>query len=145
MLYAAFAGGVPYMFLSSALSPEAKRAFEGWFVIFMMMIMLGELYLRSSTPAAIAMQFAQHNAVVQDAVGNVQHAHLNWIGNIHYEGNDGWASFKLHLKGAREDGTMDITLQRQRGQWNVVGGSITTDSGRAIPIGESVAARTDTR
>jgi hypothetical protein len=133
------------MFLTSRLSPEAKRAFEGWFVIFLMMIMLGELYLRSSTPAAVAMQFAQHNAVVEDAVGNVEHAHLNWIGNIHYEGNDGWASFKLHLNGDRDNGTMDLTLQRQRGQWNVVAGRIVTDSGRAITIGENTTARADAR
>jgi len=133
------------MFLTSRLSPEAKRAFEGWFVIFLMMIMLGELYMRSSTPAAVAMQFAQHNAVVQNAVGNVEHARLNWIGNIHYEGNDGWASFKVHLNGDRDNGTMDVTLERQRGQWNVVAGRITTDSGRAIAIGENSTARADER
>ena len=133
------------MLRSIRLSAEAKRAFEGWFVIFLMMIMLGELYLRSSTPAAVAMQFAQHNAVVQNAIGNVEHAHLNWIGNIHYEGNDGWASFKVHLNGDRDNGTMDVTLQRERGQWNVVAGHITTDSGRAISIGESATAQADAR
>jgi hypothetical protein len=121
---------------SIRLSAEAKRAFQGWFVIFLMMLMLGELYMRSSTPAAVALQFAQHNAVVQDAVGNVEHARLNWIGNIHYEGNDGWASFKLHLKGDRANGTMDLTLQRQRGEWNVAAGRIVTDTGHVVTIGE---------
>ena len=126
------------------LSPELKRAFEGWLVIFLMIIMLGELYLRSSTPAAVAMQFAEHNAVVQSAVGNVKHAYLNWIGHIHYEGNAGWASFEVHLKGDRDNGTMDVMLERQRGRWNVVAGSITTDSGRAITIGDNTTAQSDT-
>ena len=124
------------MLRSIRLSPEAKRAFQGWFVIFLMMLMLGELYMRSSTPAAVALQFAQHNAVVQDAIGNVEHARLNRIGNIHYDGSDGWASFKMHLKGDRANGTMDLTLQRQRGEWNVAAGRIVTDSGHVVDIGE---------
>jgi hypothetical protein len=124
------------MLRSIKLSPDAKRAFEGWFVIFLMMIMLGELYMRSSTPAAVAMQFAQDSPTVQQVVGNVQHAHLNWIGNIHYNGNAGWASFKLHLTGDRANGTMDVIVQRQRGQWNVASGRIVTDSGQVVTIGE---------
>jgi len=124
------------MFRGFTISAEARRAYQGWFVIFLMMLMLGEVYMRSSTPAAIAMQFAQHNPVVQGAVGNVEHARLNWIGNIHYDGSDGWASFKMHLKGDRDNGTMDLTLQRQRGQWNVAGGRIVTESGHVVTIGE---------
>lgn len=122
------------MMRSIRLSPEARKAFQGWFVIFIMMIMLGELYLRTSTPAAVALQFAQHNAVVQDAVGGVEYAHLNWIGNIHYSGEDGWASFKVHLKGERANGTMEVTLQRERGTWNVTGGRIDTTDGRSVEI-----------
>jgi hypothetical protein len=135
--------GALYMLRIRTLSPELKRAFEGWLVIFLMIIMLGELYLRSSTPAAVAMQFAEHNAVVQNAVGNVKHAYLNWIGHIHYEGNDGWASFEVNLKGDRDNGTMDVMLERQRGRWNVVSGRITTDSGRAITIGDNTTAQSD--
>jgi hypothetical protein len=116
------------------LSPDARKAFQGWFVIFIMMIMLGEVYLRSSTPATVALQFALHNAAVQDAVGGVKYAHLNWIGNIHYDGEDGWASFKVHLKGARANGTMEVTLQRERGAWNVTGGSVETNDGRIVEI-----------
>jgi len=118
------------------MSSEAKRAFQGWFVIFLMMIMLGEVYLRSSTPAAVALNFAEHNAVVQNAVGGVEHARLNWIGSIHYEGNDGWASFKMHLVGARTNGTIDLTLQRQSGEWNVASGRLVTDSGLVVKITE---------
>jgi len=129
--------GVLKMLRSISISPDARKALEGWFVIFLMMIMLGELYMRQSTPAAIALQFAQHNPVVQDAVGNVEHARLNWMGNIHYDGEDGWASFKVHLKGARASGTMDVTLERQRGEWNVAGGRIVTNKGRVVEIGDS--------
>ena len=124
------------MLPSIRLSPEAKRAYQGWFVIFLMMLMLGELYMRGSTPAAVAIQFAQHNAAVQEAIGNVEHARLNWIGNIHYDGSDGWASFKMHLKGDRANGTMDLTLQRQRGEWNVAAGRMVTDNGHVVTIGE---------
>ena len=98
--------------------------------------MLGEVYLRSSTPAAVALDFAKHNPVVQNAVGGVEHARLNWIGNIHYEGNDGWASFKVHLSGARTNGTINLTLERQSGEWNVASGRLVTDSGRVIEITE---------
>jgi len=125
------------MLRSISISADARKAFQGWLVIFLMMVMLGELYLRTSTPAEVALQFAQHNAVVQDTVGGVEHARLNWIGNIHYDGSDGWAAFKVHLKGARANGTMDITLQRQRGAWNVASGRIVTDQGRIVEIGES--------
>jgi hypothetical protein len=129
--------GVLNMLRSLRISPDARKAFEGWFVIFVMMIMLGELYMRQSTPAAVALQFAEHNAVVQETVGNVEHAHLNWIGNIHYDGEDGWASFKVHLKGARANGTMDVTLQRQRGEWNVAGGRIVTNQGQVVELKDS--------
>jgi hypothetical protein len=122
-----------------SISQEAKRAFQGWFVIFLMMTMLGEVYLRSSTPAAVALNFAEHNAVVQDAVGGVEQARLNWIGNIHYDGNHGWASFKMHVIGARTNGTMDVTLQRQRGEWNVAQGRLVTDSGKVVRIDEHLS------
>jgi hypothetical protein len=130
------------MLRAISISPEAKRAFQGWFVIFLMMIMLGEAYLRSSAPAAVALNFAEHNAAVQTAVGGVAHARLNWIGHIHYEGNDGWASFEVHVIGARTSGTMDVTLQRQRGHWNVASARLVTDSGRVVEVTES-ANRTD--
>ena len=119
------------------LSPDARKAFQGWCVIFIMMIVLGELYLRSSTPAALALQFAEHNPVVQDAVGGVEHARLNWIGNIHYDGEQGWASFGVYLKGARAEGTVDVNLQRERGKWNVVSGRLITDDGRLVELGEA--------
>jgi hypothetical protein len=127
------------MLRAMSISPQAKRAFQGWFVIFLMMIMLGEVYLRSSTPAAVALNFAEHNAAVQDAVGGVEQARLNWIGNIHYDGNDGWASFKMHVIGARTNGTMDVTLQRQRGEWNVAQGRLVTDSGTVVRIDEHLS------
>jgi hypothetical protein len=130
------------MLRAISISPEAKRAFQGWFVIFLMMIMLGEVYMRSSTPAAVALNFAEHNAAVQNAVGGAAHAQLNWIGHIHYEGNEGWASFEMYVTGARTSGTMDITLQRQRGHWTVAGGQLVTDSGSVIKITEP-ANRTD--
>jgi len=122
------------MLRAISISPDAKRAFEGWFVVFLMVIMLGEVYMRSSTPATVALDFAEHSAVVQEAVGGVEHAQLNWIGNIHYDGNDGWASFEMQVMGARTNGTIDITLQRQRGRWNVAGGRLVTDSGRVVRI-----------
>src|ERR1700682_5487797 len=100
--------GTHQMLSAKRVSPELKHAFEGWIVIFLMVIMLGEVYLRSSTAAAVALNFAQHNAVVQSTVGRVEHARLNWIGNIHYDGSDGWASFKMHVTGGRTNGTMDI-------------------------------------
>ena len=84
-----------------------------------MVIMLGEVYMRSSTPATIALDFAEHNPAVQEAVGGVEHAQLNWIGNIHYDGNEGWASFEVQVTGARTNGTIDVMLQRQRRRWNV--------------------------
>jgi hypothetical protein len=118
------------------ISQEARKAFQGWLVIFVLMIMLGEVYMRSSTPAAIALNFVQHNPVVQNAMGGVERTRLNWIGNIHYDGNEGWASFKMHVIGGHTNGTMDVTLQRERGQWNVISGTLVTDSGRIVTITE---------
>jgi hypothetical protein len=124
------------MLRSISISREARRAFQGWFVIFVVMVALGEFYLRSSTPAAVALNFAEHNAMVQDAVGGVEHARLNWIGHIHYDGNDGWASFEMQVIGARASGTMDVTLERRRGKWNVSNGQLVTDSGRVVKIAD---------
>jgi hypothetical protein len=99
-----------------------------------MIATLGEVYLRGSAPAAVALSFARHDGTVQTAVGEVEHARLNWIGHIHYEGSDGWASFEVRVTGARTTGTLDVILQRQRGIWNVAGGHLVTDSGRALAI-----------
>jgi hypothetical protein len=121
-------------------SEEGRRAFQGWIVIFLMMVMLGELYLRSSTPAAIALSFAEHDAVVQKAMGGVEHARLNWIGNIHYDGDEGWATFKMYVQGARSSGSMDVILQRQRGEWSVASGRLVTDSGEVVSIDEHLSS-----
>jgi hypothetical protein len=119
---------------------KAPQAFEKLIVIFVVMIFLGELYLRTSTPAAVALTFTEHNADVQTAVGGIEEARLGWVGNIHYAGNDGWASFAMHITGARTNGTMDITLQRQHGQWNVESGRLVTDSGHVIKVSETTKA-----
>jgi hypothetical protein len=129
-------GGGSEMLRSISIPQEARRAFQGLLIIFLVMAVGGELYLRSSTPAAVALNFAEHNAIVQDAVGGVEHARLNWIGHIHYDGRDGWASFEVHLIGARTNGTVDVTLQRRRGQWNVAAGQLVTDSGRVVTIAD---------
>ncbi len=118
------------------ISPEATRMFKGWLVILVMMITFGELYLRSSTPAAVALNFAEHNVAVQKAVGGVENARLNWIGHIHYEGIDGWASFALQVTGARTNGTMDVILKVQSGHWVVSSGRLITDAGRTLTITE---------
>ena len=116
---------------------KALDAFPKLIVIFIAMAMLGEVYLRSSAPAAMALAFTEHNAAVQSAVGGVEDARLNWIGSIHYDGNDGWASLAMHVTGARTNGTIDVTLQRQHGEWKVSSGRLRTDSGRVIEIAES--------
>ncbi len=126
--------GAQKMLRAISISPDAKRAFEGWFVVFLMVIMLGEVYMRSSTPATVALDFAEHNPAVQEAVGGVEHAQLNWIGNIHYHGNEGWASFEVQVTGARTNGTIDVMLQRQRRRWNVMSAQLVTDSGRVVSI-----------
>lgn len=130
-----FPGGSE-MLRSISIPQEARRAFQGLLVIFIVMAVGGEFYLRSSTPAAVALNFAEHNAIVQDAVGGVEHARLNWIGHIHYDGADGWASFEVHLTGVRTNGTVDVTLQRRRGHWNVAAGQLVTDSGRVVTIAD---------
>jgi|SRR5208282_478582 hypothetical protein len=119
---------------------KALQAFEKLTVIFVVMIFLGELYLRTSAPAAVALTFTQHNAAVQSAVGGVENARLGWIGNIHYAGNQGWASFAMHITGARTNATMAITLQREHGRWNVESGRLVTDSGHAIEVSETAKA-----
>src|SRR5487761_898094 len=116
------------------MSQELRRGLEGWAVMFMLAVLSSGLYLHHSTPAELALQFAEHDAAVQEAVGGVEDAKLGWIGNIHYAGDKGWASFKMHLVGGRTNGTMDITLQRQLGKWNVASGKLVTDSGHIVKI-----------
>jgi len=72
--------------------------------------------------------------------GGIENARLGWIGNIHYAGNDGWASFAMHITGARTSRTMDITLQRQHGRWNVASGRLVTDSGHVIEVSVTTKA-----
>jgi hypothetical protein len=124
------------MLRAISISREASRAIGGWVVIFFLTIMLGEAYLRHSTPAALALNFTQHSAAVQNAVGGTVHARLKWIGHIHYDGDGGWASFAVQVSGARTNGTTDLTLRRQREQWNVLTGRLRTDSGRVIEVTE---------
>ncbi len=72
--------------------------------------------------------------MVQESVGGIEDARLGWIGNIHYAGTDGWASFNLHVIGARANGTVDITMQRQLGKWTVTDAELVTDSGQVVKI-----------
>jgi hypothetical protein len=115
-------------------SRELIRGLEGWAVVFMLTVLSSAMYVHRSAPAELALQFAEHDAAVQEAVGGVEKAKLGWIGNIHYAGNNGWASFKMHVVGGRTNGTMDITLQRQLGKWNVAVGKLVTDSGHIVKI-----------
>ena len=124
------------MVRAMSIWPPASRAFGAWVAIFLMTILLGEVYLRNSTPAAVALNFTARSAAVQNAVGGAMHTRMNWIGHIHYEGDDGWASFAMQVTGPRATGTMDITLQRRRGRWNVAGGRLVTDAGQTVEIAE---------
>lgn len=126
---------------------EAIWALGSWVVIFLITIALcvtflitialGELYLRNSTPAAVAMAFAEQNPAVQNTIGGAVNARLNWIGSIHYDGDASWAIFRLQLSGVHNHGTMDVTLQRRHGQWNVAKGHLVTDSGQAIEVSDT--------
>ena len=116
------------------ISRETVKGLESWAVVFMLTVLCSAAYVHHSTPAELALQFAEHDAVVQEAVGGVETAKLGWIGNIHYAGSNGWASFKMHVVGGRTNGTMDITLQRQLGKWNVASGKLVTDTGHIVKI-----------
>ncbi len=117
---------------------EALWAFGSWAVVFLLTIALGELYLRNSTPAAVAMAFAEQNPAVQNTIGGAVDARLSWIGSIHYDGDASWATFRLQLSGALTNGTIDVALQHRHGQWNVANGRLVTISGQAVEISESV-------
>ena len=121
---------------------EGVWAFGSWMVVFLLTLALSELYLRNSTPAAVAMAFAEQNAAVQNTIGGVVDARLNWIGSIHYAGDASWATFRLQVSGALAHGAIDVTLQRLHGRWNVANGYLVTDSGQAVEISQS-APQTD--
>jgi hypothetical protein len=132
----------PKILRSISIPREALWAFGSWAIVLLITAALGEVYLRSSTPAAVALAFTERNAAVQGMVGGAVHAQLNWIGSIHYEGDASWATFRMEVSGARANATMDLTLQRQAGQWNVANGRLIMDSGQIaqIPV---MANRTD--
>jgi hypothetical protein len=118
---------------------QAMWAFGSWAVVFLLTIALGELYLHNSTPAAVAMAFAEQNPVVQDTIGGTVDARLNWIGSIHYDGDASWATFRLQVSGVLNNGTMDVTLQRRHSQWNVADGHLVTATGRVVEISDTAA------
>ena len=117
------------------ISADLRRGLCGWSVIFVLTVLLGEFYVRSSTPAAIAMNFAEHDVAVQSAVGGVEMAKLGLVGSIHYAGTEGWASFRMHVIGMRTNGILEINLQRALGKWNVANARLTTDTGEVVKIG----------
>jgi hypothetical protein len=118
---------------------EAIWAIGSWTIVFLLTIALGELYLRNSSPAAVAMAFVEQNSAVQNTIGGAMDARLNWIGSIHYNGDASWATFRVQLSGALTKGTMDVTLQRSHGHWNVASGHLVTASGQAVEISRSGA------
>ncbi len=126
------------MLRAISIPREGVWAFGSWVVVFLLTIALGELYLRNSIPAAVALAFAEQNAAVQNTIGGAVDARLNWIGSIHYDGDASWATFRLQLRGALTNGTMDVTLQRRRDQWNVAEGYLVTDSGQAVELSQAV-------
>ena len=117
------------------MSADLRRGLCGWSVIFVLTVLLGEFYVRSSTPAALALSFAEHDPVVQSAVGGVETARLGLIGSIHYAGSGGWASFKMHIIGMRTNGTLDVSLERAMGKWTVASARMHTDAGQTVKIG----------
>jgi hypothetical protein len=122
---------------ANVIPREAIWALLSWSAVLLLMAALGEIYLRNSTPAAVALTFSEHNAAIQSAVGGDVHAQLNWIGSIHYEGDQSWASFSLQIEGARRHGSMDVTLQRQHDKWTVTTGRLVTDSGSVVQVSEA--------
>ena len=98
------------MLRSISIPREALWAFGSWAIVLLITAALGEVYLRSSTPAAVALAFTERNAAVQGMVGGAVHAQLNWIGSIHYEGDASWATFRMEVSGARANATMDVDV-----------------------------------
>ena len=123
------------MIRRTKMSAELRRGLCGWSVIFVLTVLLGEFYVRSSTPAALALSFAEHDPIVQSAVGGVETAKLGLVGSIHYAGTGGWASFKMHIIGMRTNGTLEVSLERAMGKWSVAGARLITDAGKTVKIG----------
>src|ERR1022692_3167662 len=49
-------------------SRELIRGLEGWAVVFMLTVLSSAMYVHRSAPAELALQFAEHDAAVQEAV-----------------------------------------------------------------------------
>lgn len=123
------------MLRAIGITRELKLAFGTWLFIFFATGMLYGLYLRTSAPAAQAVEFAEHNLAVQNEVGDVVRVRLDWIGHIHYEGGAGWASFQVHVSGKRTDGRIEVMLNNHgAGPWNVSGGRLVTDDGQVVEV-----------
>ena len=123
----------------NTVSNKVHYRIGGWVAIFVLTLMAGEVYLRDSAPAAAALQFVRHNQTVSQEVGGLRSARLGWIGNIHYRGQEGWASFNMEVVGSRTNGTVSVMLQRETGAWTVVDARMVTDSGEVVRIKDETA------
>ena len=105
----------------------------GWAAVLLITLVVGEIYLHESAPYRVARQFIEQNATVREEVGAVRSA-SGWEGTVHYSGTNGWASFRMNVRGRSGSGVVDITLRCQSGRWSVATARLYTDSGETSMI-----------
>lgn len=68
-----------------------------------------------------ACDFARRDARLASEIGPVRDCRLSsWFGyNIHYEGPNGSAQFRLHVIGEKGDGDLFVNLAINDGEWQV--------------------------
>lgn len=124
-----------------AMSKNLRYRLCGWTALLLVTLVVGELYLHRSAPYRVARQFIEHSATVRQEVGSVRSA-SGWEGTVHYSGANGWASFRMNVRGSHGDGVVDITLRCQGGAWSVSSAELYTDTGEAVSITQKSASST---
>jgi hypothetical protein len=105
----------------------------GWTALFVIIVAVGELYLHHSAPYRAARTFIESSATVRQEIGAVRSA-SGWEGTVHYSGSNGWASFRMNVRGSRADAVVDITMRCHGGSWSVDTGRLYVDSGPAVAL-----------
>src|SRR5690349_20464332 len=90
----------------------------GWTALFLVTVIVGETYLHRSIPYRVACEFIEQSTTVRHEVGTVRAASA-WEGTIHNWGSNGWASFRMKVKGTNADAVVEITLRCHADAWTV--------------------------
>ena len=90
-----------------------------------------------SEPYFVALKFIDSNKTVFEEVGTLKSRRLAFFGySVRYNGPQGYAEYRVIVKGDQDEGEVYLELEKTTGVWKVVSANLKLDNKRTVNLFE---------